>query len=97
MHSSTEPAEPIPALPESAPDPYCGTPLGVEAAWCRNGFDVPRKFKQPLVIVQEALDFAGAGKAKATVATEPLENINQIFARMRAGDIDGRIVIDFQK
>jgi len=42
MHSSTEPAEPIPALPESAPDPYCGTPLGVEAAWCRNGFDVPR-------------------------------------------------------
>jgi len=64
---------------------------------------VVRKFKQPLVIEEvpvpslKALDFAGAGKAKATVATEPLENINQIFARMRAGDIDGRIVIDFQK
>ena len=40
--------------------------------------------------------FAGAGKVKATVATEPLENINEIFARMRAGDIDGRIVIDVQ-
>ncbi len=36
-------------------------------------------------------------KVKATVATEPLENINQIFARMHAGDIEGRIVIDFQK
>jgi propanol-preferring alcohol dehydrogenase len=34
---------------------------------------------------------------KATVASESLENINQVFARMRAGDIDGRIVIDFQK
>ena len=34
---------------------------------------------------------------QATVATEPLENINQIFTRMHAGDIEGRIVIDFQK
>ena len=47
--------------------------------------------------LQEALDFAGAGKVKATIATEPLENINRIFARMHAGDIEGRIVIDFQK
>ena len=29
---------------------------------------------------------------KATVASEPLENINQIFTRMHAGDIEGRIV-----
>ena len=34
---------------------------------------------------------------KATIATEPLENINRIFARMHAGDIEGRIVIDFQR
>jgi propanol-preferring alcohol dehydrogenase len=47
--------------------------------------------------LQQALDFAGAGKVKATVATEPLENINHIFARMQAGDIEGRIVIDFQR
>ena len=31
---------------------------------------------------------------KATVATERLENINQVFARMHAGDIQGRVVID---
>jgi propanol-preferring alcohol dehydrogenase len=34
---------------------------------------------------------------KATVATERLENINRVFARMRAGDIQGRVVIDFRQ
>jgi len=62
-----------------------------------NGITVRGSIVGTRLDLQEALDFAGAGKAKATVATEPLENINQIFARMRAGDIDGRIVIDFQK
>ena len=47
--------------------------------------------------LQEALNFAGEGKVKATVATETLENINNIFARMHHGDIQGRIVIDFQR
>ncbi|HAR74786.1 MAG TPA: zinc-dependent alcohol dehydrogenase, partial [Psychrobacter sp.] len=32
---------------------------------------------------------------KATVAAEPLENINDIFDRMRDGKIEGRIVIDY--
>jgi hypothetical protein len=35
-------------------------------------------------------------KPKATIATETLDNINDIFARMHHGDIQGRIVIDFQ-
>ena len=29
--------------------------------------------------LQEALEFAGAGKVRATVATEQLENINDVF------------------
>nr|WP_258182984.1 alcohol dehydrogenase AdhP [Enhygromyxa salina] len=45
--------------------------------------------------LQEALDFAAAGKVKATVSSEPLENINDIFARMREGQIEGRVVLDF--
>jgi len=61
-----------------------------------NGITVRGSIVGTRLDLQEALDFAGAGKAKATVATEPLENINQVFDRMRAGDIDGRIVIDFQ-
>lgn len=46
--------------------------------------------------LQEALDFAGEGKVKATVATEKLENINGVFDQMRAGKIEGRIVIDME-
>ncbi len=44
--------------------------------------------------LQEALDFAARHKVKANVAVEPLSNINDIFARMHAGKIEGRIVID---
>jgi hypothetical protein len=42
MHSTSKPAESVTAHQETASDPYCGTPLGVEAAWCPNGIDVPR-------------------------------------------------------
>lgn len=44
--------------------------------------------------LQEALDFAGEGKVKATVATDKLENINDVFQRMIDGKIEGRIVLD---
>lgn len=44
--------------------------------------------------LQESLAFASAGKVKATVATDRLENINQIFQKMHAGQIEGRIVLD---
>ncbi|MGV3346717.1 alcohol dehydrogenase AdhP [Enterobacteriaceae bacterium LUAb1] len=46
--------------------------------------------------LQEALDFAGRGKVAASIAVEPLENINDIFQRMHEGKIEGRIVIDMQ-
>ncbi|CCJ88763.1 Alcohol dehydrogenase [Cronobacter turicensis 564] len=44
--------------------------------------------------LQEALDFAGHNKVAAEIAVEPLENINDIFDRMRNGKITGRIVVD---
>lgn len=44
--------------------------------------------------LQESLEFAAQGKVKATVKAESLENINDIFARMHKGQIDGRIVLD---
>ena len=44
--------------------------------------------------LQESLDFAAMGKVKATVASDRLENINDIFARMHKGQIEGRIVLD---
>jgi len=41
----------------------------------------------------ECLDFAGRGAVRAQVTTEPLENINAIFDRMRRGEIEGRVVL----
>lgn len=45
--------------------------------------------------LQEALTLAGEGAVKATVETARLEEINDVFARMRAGHIEGRVVLDF--
>lgn len=44
--------------------------------------------------LQEALDFAAEGKVKATVETDTLDNINDVFQRMIDGKIEGRIVLD---
>ncbi|HVY16015.1 MAG TPA: alcohol dehydrogenase AdhP [Rhodopila sp.] len=62
-----------------------------------NGVTVRGSIVGTRLDLQEALDFAGQGKVKATVATETLEDINDIFARMHKGDIQGRIVIDFER
>lgn len=47
--------------------------------------------------LEEALWFAGAGKVKTNVAPGKLEDINAIFDKMRAGQIEGRIVLDMQQ
>ncbi len=44
--------------------------------------------------LQESLDFAARGQVKATVTTERLDNINDVFARMHKGKIQGRVVLD---
>ncbi len=43
----------------------------------------------------ESLAFAAEGKVKVTYSTARLEDINDIFERMKAGKIDGRVVIEF--
>jgi propanol-preferring alcohol dehydrogenase len=45
--------------------------------------------------LQESLIFADEGKVKATVSTDSLDNINDVFSRMRQGEIEGRVVLDF--
>jgi len=62
-----------------------------------NGITVRGSIVGTRLDLQEALQFAGEGKVKATVTTERLENINQVFARMHAGDIQGRVVIDMRQ
>ncbi|CAN5128500.1 alcohol dehydrogenase AdhP [soil metagenome] len=46
--------------------------------------------------LQEALAFAADGRVKAIVHAEGLSNINGIFDRMGRGEIEGRVVLDFE-
>jgi propanol-preferring alcohol dehydrogenase len=41
----------------------------------------------------EAIAFAAEGKVRATVAAEPLENVNDVLGRLKAGAVEGRIVL----
>jgi propanol-preferring alcohol dehydrogenase len=59
-----------------------------------NGITVRGSIVGTRLDLQESLEFAEAGKVKATVAKEKLENINDVFARMHRGEIEGRIVLD---
>lgn len=43
--------------------------------------------------LEEALRFAAEGKVRATIETLPLESINSIFERLKAGKVNGRIVL----
>jgi len=45
--------------------------------------------------LDEAIAFAIEGKVRAEVTRAPLADINAIFDRMKAGKIDGRMVLDF--
>jgi propanol-preferring alcohol dehydrogenase len=43
--------------------------------------------------LEEALMYAAEGKVKATIETLPLESINDVFNRLRAGKVNGRAVL----
>ena len=43
--------------------------------------------------LQEALEFAGEGKAHTVCTEDSLDNINTVLDRMRNGDIEGRVVM----
>ena len=59
-----------------------------------NGITVRGSIVGTRLDLQESLEFAAQGKVAATVAADRLENINDIFARMHRGEIEGRIVLD---
>ena len=60
-----------------------------------NGITVRGSIVGTRLDLQESLQFAAEGRVAATVSTDRLENINDVFARMRAGTIEGRVVLDF--
>ena len=44
--------------------------------------------------LHEALAFAAEGKVKATIEQLPLQSINDVFARLREGKVNGRVVLN---
>ena len=59
-----------------------------------NGITVRGSIVGTRLDLQESLDYAAAGKVKATVRAEKLEAINDVFAQMHKGEIEGRVVLD---
>jgi propanol-preferring alcohol dehydrogenase len=59
-----------------------------------NGITVRGSIVGTRLDLEESLRFAEEGKVKATVAADKLDNINDLFARMERGEIEGRIVLD---
>lgn len=47
--------------------------------------------------LEEALAFAAEGKVKATIETQPLASINDVFARLKTGKVNGRVVLGIGK
>lgn len=44
--------------------------------------------------LQEAIEFANEGKVKANITTAKIEEINDVFDKMKKAQIDGRIVLE---
>ena len=43
-----------------------------------------------------SLQFATEGKAKSTTETQPLEAINDVFDRLKRGQVNGRVVLKLE-
>ncbi|MFP5438154.1 MAG: alcohol dehydrogenase AdhP [Bacteroidia bacterium] len=47
--------------------------------------------------LQEAINFAAEGKVKANVTAAKLEDVNDVFDKMKKGQIEGRMVLEIAK
>jgi len=62
-----------------------------------DGIEVAGSLVGTRLDLAEAFQFGAEGKVKPIVATRKLEEINDIIDEMKAGKIEGRMVIDFTK
>lgn len=59
-----------------------------------NGYTLRGSIVGTRLDLEEALHFAAEGKVKATIEDQPLNSINDIFHRLRTGQVNGRIVLE---
>jgi|HubBroStandDraft_6_1064221.scaffolds.fasta_scaffold139339_2 propanol-preferring alcohol dehydrogenase len=62
-----------------------------------NGYTIRGSIVGTRLDLEEALSFAAEGKVKATIETLPLSSINEVFTRLKKGQVNGRVVLDFTK
>jgi cytochrome c5 len=59
-----------------------------------NGYTLRGSIVGTRIDPEEALAFAADGMVKATIETQPLEAINDVFARLKQGKVNGRVVLE---
>jgi len=62
-----------------------------------NGYTIRGSIVGTRLDLEESLAFAGDGKVKATIETLPLESINDVFSRLKKGQVNGRVVLSLKE
>ena len=62
-----------------------------------NGYTIRGSIVGTRLDLEEALAFAGEGKVKATIQILALESINEVFSRLKKGQINGRVVLGLRQ
>jgi propanol-preferring alcohol dehydrogenase len=62
-----------------------------------NGYTIRGSIVGTRLDLEEALAFAGEGKVKAAIEILPLESMNEVFSRLKKGQINGRVVLGLRQ
>ena len=62
-----------------------------------NGYTIRGSIVGTRLDLEESLAFASDGKVKATIETLPLESINEVFSRLKKGQVSGRVVLGLRE
>src|ERR1700683_2215019 len=62
-----------------------------------NGYTIRGSIVGTRLDLEESLAFAAEGKVKATIEVLPLESINDVFARLKKGEVNGRVVLGLKQ
>jgi propanol-preferring alcohol dehydrogenase len=62
-----------------------------------NGYTIRGSIVGTRLDLEESLAFAGDGKVKATIEALPLESINDVFRRLKTGQVNGRVVLSLKE
>jgi len=62
-----------------------------------NGYTIRGSIVGTRLDLEQSLAFAAEGKVRATIETLPLESINDVFSRLRKGQVNGRVVLGLKE